>query len=340
MARIQLVETARALAALGHEVDIATAELRFFARPQPIVMGRNVRRVSLSRARWADYDAVETNFHQGWETLERYGGTSHPFVIAKLGSVVGPEDMAGIYYFGRDRERMFETQRAIHERARFVTLLSGAAQELWTTMFGPRDGHLLVPGAAATEIPDVGPDPFPPRDASVRVLFSGNLYDSQPEANRALSEKLNTLGRILAGRARVYFVGPGKTRHLDPRAVTNLGVASYEASWQHMFHADVGIVVSAGAFMHNNESTKLYHYLRAGLPTVSESGFPNDHVVTDSGLGYVVPSGDMEAMAARILDAARRSWDRGAAARYVLEHHTWTTRMRTYDELLRAHFPS
>ena len=340
MARIQLVETARALAALGHEVDIATAELRFLARRRPIVMARGVRRVPLTRARWSDYDAVETNFHQGWETLERYGGSGHPFVIAKLGSVVGPEDMAGIYYYGRDREHMFDTQRAIHERARFVTLLSGAAQELWATTLGPREGHLLVPGAAATEIPDVGRDPFPPRDAAVRVVFSGNLYDWEPEGNRVLSEKLNTLGRILAGRARVYFVGPGRTHHLDSRVVTNLGVASYEASWQHMFHADVGIVVSAGAFMHNNESTKLYHYLRSGLPIVSESGFPNDHVVTESGFGYVVPSGDMETMAARILDAAHQPWDRAAAVRYALEHHTWQARMRTYDELLRSHFPS
>ena len=172
MARIQIVETARALAALGHGVDIATAELRFLARRRPIVMERGVRRVPLTRVRWSDYDAVETNFHQGWETLERYGGTSHPFVIAKLGSVVGAEDMAGIYYYGRDRERMFETQRAIHERARFITLLSGAAQQLWAATFGPREGHLLVPGAAA-EIPAVGGDPFPPRDGGMRVLFSG-----------------------------------------------------------------------------------------------------------------------------------------------------------------------
>ena len=107
-----------------------------------------------------------------------------------------------------------------------------------------------------------------------------------------------------------------------------------------MFHADVGIVVSAGAFMHNDGRTKLYHYLRAGLPTVSESGFPNDSVVTESGLGYVVPSGEMETMAAWILDAACHPWERASAVRYILEHHTWKARMRTYDDLLRAHFPA
>jgi len=171
------------------------------------------------------------------------------------------------------------------------------------------------------------------------VLFSGNIYHkSQPEANRVLVQKLNTLGKHLASHGRTFFAGPGDTRRLDLRYVTNLGVVSYEASWQHMLHADVGIVVSAGSFMQNNESTKMYYYLRAGLPTVTESGFPNDHIVNESGLGFVTPSDDLEEMASRIVQAARMRWDRAAAIQYVLAHHTWETRARIYDDLLQKHF--
>jgi hypothetical protein len=341
MARIQLVETASALARLGHHVDIATAELGLQFRRRPIVMDDGVRRVPLSRVQWDDYDVVETNFHQGWETLVRYDGADHPFIIAKLGSVVGAQEMAGIYYYGRDRERMFATQGAIHDRARCITLLSRPAQALWEQSFGPREGHLLVPGAAASRIPPMGSDPFPPRNG-VRVLFAGNLYDSQPEATRTLSDKLNALGERLfrGGKGRVFFAGPGDTRKLDRRLVTNLGPVPYHASWQHMLYADVGVVVSAGSFVHNNESTKIYHYLRAGLPVVSESGFPNDHVITESGLGFVVPSDDMDGLADRVLDAATREWNRGAATSYILANHTWDARMRVYDDLFRRHFPS
>jgi hypothetical protein len=340
MARIQLIEMASALARLGHHVDIATAEIPLQLGRGPVEMTERLRRVALSRVRWEEYDAVETNFHQGWETLSQFGGAAHPFIIAKLGSVVGPRDMPGIYYYGRDRERMFDIQSQIHAGARYVTLLSKPAQDLWTQSFGPRDGHLLVPGAAATNIPGRGPDPYPARaDGVARVLFSGNIYNkSQPEANRVLVAKLNELGELLAPRARLFFAGPGDTRAVNSRFVTNLGVVPYVDSWQHMFHADVGIVVSAGAFMHNNESTKIYHYLRAGLPTVSESGFPNDHVVTESGLGFVVPSDDMKQLAARVLEAVETPWDRDCAIGYILASHTWEARVRVYDDVLRRYF--
>ncbi len=335
MARIQMIESANALARYGHDVDIATAELRLQFGRSPEVLSERVRRVPISRVRWGEYDVVETNFHQGWETLRRYHGTEHPFIIAKLGSVVGAADMPGIYFYGRIREQMFETQREIHAGARYITLLSRPAQDLWAQNHGARDGHLLVPGAAAANIPPLGQDPLPKR-GTTRVLFSGNIYGrAQPEANRVLVDKLNALGRRLAPSASLLFAGPGHVDRLDPRFVTNLGAVPYDLSWQHMYHADVGIVVSAGAFMHNNESTKIYHYLRAGLPTVSESGFPNDHVLRESGLGRVVPSDDMDRMAAEVLSAAGADWDRDAGVRYILAHHSWDARMRTYDDVIR-----
>lgn len=334
MARIQLLESAQALARRGYAVDLASAELTLLARARARPSAPGVRRVSLARLRWDDYDIVETNFHQGWETLERYGGAAHPFVVAKLGSVVANRDMPGIYFFGDERERMFRTQQAIHRGARFVTLLTEPARALWSQLFGPRERLLVVPGAAAADIPPRGPDPFP-ADGVMRVLFSGNVYTTQPEANRVLVDKLNDLGARLAPHARLYFAGPGDTRRLDRAAVTHLGVIPYADAWQHMLHAHVGIVVSAGAFMHNNESTKIYHYLRAGLPTVSESGFPNDHVVHESGLGLVTPSGDMARMAQAILEAGARPWNREAAVRYILQHHTWDVRMAAYDAAFR-----
>lgn len=340
MSGIRWQKISEALARLGHEVDIATDEPRWQTTSQPLIMSGRLRRVPLKRLHWRRYDVVKTLFHLGFETLVEYGGGGHPFIVSKLGSVVGPEDRPGIYFYGDARRRLWETQTRIYRISRFVTLLSPAAIALWREVHGSAKSMLLVPGAADGEIPAPGPSPYHIGGNMARgkiCLFSGNVYypDSQPEANRQLVRKLNELGCVLAGSdVQLCFQGVGDTSGLDTRYVRNLGSCSYADSWNYMQHASVGIVVSAGPFMHNNESTKIYHYLRAGLPVVSEEGFPNDHVVRESGLGFVVPGQDMQAMAKRILEACNKEWDRSRAIRYILNHHTWDCRAQTYQTIL------
>jgi hypothetical protein len=329
---------AAALARLGHTVDIASAELRYRLKRTPPTESGVPRIVPIHRVRWDEYDVVKVSFHAGFETLTRYGGGKHPFIISKLGSMVGPREMDGIYFYGKQREEMYRIQEEISRAARYVTLLTTAAIELWKECFGDRNELLLVPGATDAEIPAPGKNPYP-ADGHAPVVFSGNFYSaergSQPEAHQSIAGRLNSLGRALASRGgRLYVVGPGDKRSLDPEVVTWFGAVPYDASWDYLHFAKVGVVVSAGRFMHNNESTKIYSYLRAGLPIVSESGFPNDHIVRESGLGWVVPWGDSEHLADRVMKAVEHPWNRGAAVRYVLANHTWDRRALVYDALL------
>jgi hypothetical protein len=131
------------------------------------------------------------------------------------------------------------------------------------------------------------------------------------------------------------MLGLGDASRLDQRYVTYLGWVPYHRTWDYLHYADVGVVVSGGPFMHNNESSKIYHYLRVGLPVVTESGFPNEHVVRDSRCGIVVESGDMTALAEAVLVATQARWDKQFAIRYILENHTWTHRAAIYDRLIR-----
>jgi hypothetical protein len=247
--------------------------------------------------------------------------------------------MEGIYFYGRSRRKLFETQRKIDRAARYVTVLSPPARDLWTRCFGPRDNLLLVPGAAESDLPPPGPDPYgdAPRP---RCVFAGNVYTSrtQPKANRVLLSRLNDLGQRLSERGiQLFLVGSGDLRGLDRAHVTWLGSVPYAASWDYLHHADVGILVAAGPFMHNNESTKIYHYLRAGLPVVSEAGFPNDWVLHESKHAFVVENGNMEQLADRAEQATRQSWDRAQAIEYILQQHTWDARVEVYDRLIREH---
>jgi glycosyltransferase involved in cell wall biosynthesis len=351
MAYIRWLRISEALARCGHSGDLATNEL---LAPEPArspfptgppaaerEAGSRLRRVPLSSVRWPEYDAVKTLFNLGFQTLEAHGGAGHPFIISKLGSVVDVKDRDGIYFYGDYRRRLYAVQERINATSAYVTLLSEAAKRLWEELFGPKTNILLVPGAADREIPPPGSDPFPDREG-IRVLFAGNIYfkDTQPQANRVLVDKLNRLGRLLqSSGCRLYMIGSGDVRRIDPRHVVYLGAVPHEQVWSYFHHARVGVVIAAGPYMHNNESSKIYHYLRAGLPVVSEAGFPNDHVVRASRLGFVVPNGDLPFMAQKIEEAAYETWDRDRAVRYILENHTWDKRVEVYDRLLRERFP-
>lgn len=334
MSGIRWLKISEALARAGHQVDMA---IRGNAAPLP--SDPNLRRVELDRTQWHAYDVVNTLFHHGYEVLQKKGGAKHPFIIAEVGSVVGARDMHGIYFYGHMRRRLYATQEKIARTCKYVTVLSPQARALWHVSHGCRgENVLLLPGAVDREIPPPAHDPYP-AGAAPRVLFAGNIYDkhSQPQANRVLVRKLNGLGKYLTARGiRLYMLGIGDVSRLDREHVTCLGAAPYDASWDYIHYANVGIVVSAGQFMHNNESTKIYHYLRAGLPVVSESGFPNDHVVGAAGLGYVVPSGDMKLLADHVERAVHETWNREGAVQYILAHHTWDKRVETYNRLIAS----
>lgn len=329
-----------ALARLGHDVDIATGEHKRRLRRPAIPMGPRLRRVPLSRVRWSEYDVVKTSYPAGYQALERHGGGRHPFVISRLAVVVGPEDMDGIYFYGRRRRELYGVQGRIAERSRYVSLTTPSAHDFWVACTGRAERTLVVPGAAEREIPPAGPDPYP-ADGRVRCLYAGNLYAreyrSQREANTALVDKLNALGGLLCARgARLYVIGTGDATRLDPAVVRHLGVVPYEDSWTYMAHAHVGLSLVEGPFRHNNESTKTYHYLRAGLPMVGEAGFPNDDLVRESGIGVVVDNGDLRGIADRVLELGTERPRSEAAVRRIVEHHSWDARAALYDELIRA----
>jgi glycosyltransferase involved in cell wall biosynthesis len=333
------VKISEALSRLGHQVDIAV--------PDTIVTENlngngHLKMIPLSQVNWNDYDVVKTVFHGGFDTLEKYGGTSHPFIISKLGSVVSSTVIKGIYFYGDVHKKLFETQEKINRISRYITVLSEPAKELWKEVHGRKKNLLLVPGGVDDDVPAPSVDPYP-SDEKIKCIFAGNVYTkySQPEANEAIINKLNELGKLLScNGARLYMIGPGDISNLNQDYVNYLGVIPYDKCWDYFYFANVGIVVSAGKFMHNNESTKIYHYLRAGLPVVSESGFPNDNVVKEAELGYVIKSGNMELMARKIIRAAKQDWNKEHAVNYILKNHTWDKRVKVYDKIVKKNFGS
>ena len=336
MSYIRWLKMSEALSRLGHTVDIATHEPGLRSR-FPRTLAPGLRRVPLRRVRWDEYDVVKTLFHRGFTTLERFGGAHHPFILAKLGSVVSDVDREGVFFYGEERARLFAVQERIAKRARYVTILTEESRGLWRHHHGHRGRELLVPGGVDAVLPPPGPSPYAP--GSPVCVFAGNFYDhwSQPEAHRVVVDKLNRLGAALSRRdVRLHVVGRGDAGALDSSVVTAHGPVPYERSWDFLRHADVGVVLVFGPGRNQNESSRIYHYLRVGLPTVCEAGYPNEGLVTDLGLGFLVENGATEALADAVARAADRTWDRQAAERKIIADHSWDARARIYEPILRG----
>ena len=334
MNTVRWVKVSECLADLGFKVDVIvnTHEGEHQARP-------NLRYVPFAKVNWNEYDVIKTLFHTGYETLVKEGMEEHPFIISKLGSVVGSgDDTEGVHFFDGERSKLYEIQRQLHEHSRYVTILTGASKCVWQGEFGVKNNILLVPTGVDRRIPHRSRNPYADFREKIAV-YIGNIYDSmQKEVNLRWQARLNDLGRLLRKRGiRLCLVGLGDTEKLDQNTVTCLGPVRNDRIWDYQFFADVGITLAQGKVQHN-ESSKIYYYLRTGLPVVSEDPIPNNHVIEESNLGFICDYGDNQMMAEMIEAAVVGRWDREGARQYILSNHTWDNRVRIYERLIKEEF--
>src|SRR5204863_5824056 len=103
MSLIRWLKISESFAERGYAVDvIVDAKSGLQAVP-------NLRFVSYDEVDWNQYDVVKTLFHEGFDSLQSAGGDQHPFIISKLGSVVGSSNQTeGVHFFNGEREALFE----------------------------------------------------------------------------------------------------------------------------------------------------------------------------------------------------------------------------------------
>lgn len=334
MDHIRFSSMAAALARRGHQVDLIVNRER--ARPSP---GPPLREVAFRDVRWPDYDVVKTFFHSGFEALRAEGGGDHPFIISKLGSVVGREQTPGVHFYGPVREALLRTQERIAERSRVVTVLTTASAALWRRTHGGAGRLMEVPTGVDADLPPLGPNPY--RAFGVEepvVLFAGSLYSltDQPEVNRLWQERLNAIGRALRRSGlRLVAIGPGVTDRLDPEAVLHAGIVPVHEAWDWQRHAAVGVVLAQGV-LQDNESSKIYYYLRTALPVVCERPVPNADLIAETGHGALVDYGDVDALAAAAATLAAAPPPGHGVAEHMVRRHSWDARAALYEPVLAS----
>jgi glycosyltransferase involved in cell wall biosynthesis len=329
---VRWMRVSEALAAAGFAVDMIVGRGSRLQSPHA-----NLRYVPIEDVDWTDYQVIKTLYQHGFRTLVDAGGGAHPFIISRLASVVGQDDrVPGVHFTGAERAALYEAQQDIHRTSHYVALSTEPNRALWRREFGDAVPLLLVPTGVDRSIPAPAHNPYLGVTAASKIaVYIGNLYTrTQRHINRLWQERLNRLGALLRARGiQLVFVGPGLSDLLDPAAVLNLGGVPHASVWDYQYFADVGIALAQGPVQHN-ESSKIYYYLRTGLPVVTEAPIPNNEVVIESGCGLVTAYGDDHALADTIEAAAHRTWDRDAAVSYVLAHHTWEHRFAVYTDII------
>lgn len=333
MDTVRWLKISEALARLGYQVDMVTNE----KKQKIIQMAPNLRRVPYSQINWSDYQVVKTLFPEGFRSLEKAGGSNHPFIISKT-TVVGSKNEPGVHFETWTRWRLFQILKRINQKARFVTILSLPSKKLWEKEFGVKKNILLVPTGVDKIIPSPKKNPYKKFKEKI-VLFAGNIRNwQQRRVNLRWQNKLNNLGHLLKKRGiRLCFIGSGSTDRLDLTKVTYLSPVENNQIWDYQYFADCGIVFAEGR-LQNFEMSKIYYYLRTGLPVVSESPVPNNDLIKKTRLGFIAPYNNDAKMAELIEKAIYKKWNKKKAIDYILKHHTWDKRVEIYDKVIRKEF--
>jgi len=329
MANVRFVRMAQALARAGHNVDLVLNRLQ-----KPQMLEPRLREISFRFVKWSEYDVIKTSFHVGFESLLIEGGGDHPFIVSKLGSVVGATQTDGVHFYGPVRERLFRIQEEIARRSRVVTVLTSESAQLWKREHRTSRAHLMmVPTGVDVEVPRPRENPYRAIGIECPVaIFAGNLYarQHQPEVNAMWQERLNRIGRLLKHKAmQLVAMGSGETNFLDREAVRHVGQIEADEFWNWQQHAAVGLVLAQG-IVQDNESSKIYYYLRTGLPVVCERPVPNSWLVDRTGHGAIVDYDDVEAIADATVRLSSSPPSQNGIADYIVREHSWDRRAAAY----------
>ena len=170
MDTIRWLRVSEGLADLGFSVDMIVDAPAALGVPRP-----NLRYVPLSAVDWSLYQVVKTLYPTGLRVLLDSGGAEHPFIIARVGSVVGPtDDTPGVFFVGEERRALWELHQVVNERARYVSLVTEPSRVLWQTHFG-RPPVLVVPTGVDRIVPSPRWNPFA-RSSGKHAVHVGNIY--------------------------------------------------------------------------------------------------------------------------------------------------------------------
>lgn len=275
------------------------------------------------------YDLVKTCYHDSLQLIGKYRGPLVSRIVRVVDEELPERD-------GTARKRFLDCQHLIRQRAQAVIVNNVENKARWKRQYGGDLPVAIIPTGCPVVLPPVGANPF---DAgSPVILFLGSL------AAPRMIQMLNELARRLRGQCRVHWVGSNKT-HLygDGREypldslVVDHGTLPEAAIWDFIRHAQAGLALAAGPHPFDNDLSKIYSYLRGGLPVLAEERLANNHLLRRTQFGRLFAYGDGADMAARAVDllAHPPTSRRQTTMAFMAKEHSWERRVASLLDLCR-----
>ncbi|MEE9295817.1 MAG: hypothetical protein V3W34_12770 [Phycisphaerae bacterium] len=321
---IRWTEMGRQLATSGWDVHLVTDQ------PAGVHDLQGLPVVDAAVASWEQYDAVKVCYQHSIDLVP-----PHPCIVVRMCRVADDERPARD---GIRRAEMLRQQQRISEIAHYVAFNDQENVRRWRAAYGDKQQALIVPTGCPESIPEVGHNPYKP-GRSV-VLFCGSLtaprfvsiLNSVSEALRSVAPDVDV---HFLGRNRLHVYG-ASDQVLDSDLITIHPSVDVEESWQYMLHADVGLALAPSPDAFECELAKIYYYLRAGLPVVTESNVLNGSLIAETGHGGVARYDDVGDLADKIIAALRLAPRSSRVMRYMAATHTWRQRADVYVNALNS----
>lgn len=319
---------------LGHEVHVTTT-----GKLGPTA--ERLERVGYD-VDFGRYDGIILNGREAWEELERRGRAddlrAHGNVVA---FVCAPHDIVGATRYAHTVG--LHSRQAVEACAAF------------RTPDGQPLGNPVFVRWGVTEMPADLPDPWAGRPHGLpRVVFAGAVYPSYLPTLRALAAEVELwLAGVLIQGSQDTVVGgftrPERNELLGPDVhwLSDVfgpapgtdgaphGPVAYGPNlFSALLHADAGLSLCL-SYGRTSIACKVYDYLGAGLPVVSEGGDPTDWDLTGTGAGWLVQPGNIDVMASAVRSCMGAPLDRKVLRERALRLGTWPASARLLVAYLR-----
>jgi glycosyltransferase involved in cell wall biosynthesis len=271
------------------------------------------------------FDLLKTCYHQ---SIQHVGDFSGP-IISRIVRVVDeklPERDEAI------RSELLQCQELIRSRARVLVLNNEANAERWRKLYGGKPAIHLAPTGCPATLPQAGANPYDMD--STPVVFLGSI------AAPRILKMINDLADAVEGIAQIHLVGKNKSRlygkqgSLNPRVLDHAELPE-DKTWAYLAHAKAGLAFSTGPHVFDNDLSKIYSYLRAGLPVLSEQGVLNNDLIDETQMGEIFRYGDIEDLVVKTKKLLSRQYPREQAMAFMSRNHSWDCRVESYAKLFR-----